>query len=277
MSRNFLAALLGALVGAGLVWLAIGGFARSPAGDGASVSPPSVISPPGSAAEIARLREELAQESARRQALAAQMDAETAPPPAQAALPAASAPAPEPILQDMSPERQAGEDSARPWFDAAALENEGWTPGEIQRIRTRWEEYELAKLEVENQRARKVPGWKQMGGRLFQIEAGVRGDLGDEGYEAMRFAASQPNRVVLSELLEISPASEAGLSAGDEVISYDGQRVFTAAALKYLTQAGTPGFWTEVRVLRAGEERRFFVRRGPLGARLEAVTRAPYR
>ncbi|MCS5637370.1 MAG: PDZ domain-containing protein, partial [Myxococcota bacterium] len=162
------------------------------------------------------------------------------------------------------------------WFDAAALGRVGWSEDEVERVRQRWEEYQLAKLEVENQRARKVPGWKELGKRLFQIEVQARNDLGDEGYEAMRFAAGQTNRVVLTELLEISPASDAGLMAGDEVISYDGQRVFSSGALKFHTQSGEPDAWTEVRVLRGGEERRFFVRRGPLGARLEAVHRPPY-
>jgi S1-C subfamily serine protease len=92
----------------------------------------------------------------------------------------------------------------------------------------------------------------------------------------MRYATSQPNRVILSELLETSPAAVAGLEPGDEVVSYDGQRIFTASALKLLTLAGVPGALTEMRVLRAGEEHRFFVPRGPLGTRLEIASRAPY-
>jgi membrane-associated protease RseP (regulator of RpoE activity) len=168
------------------------------------------------------------------------------------------------------------EDEVPPWFDAEALEGAGWTPGEIRGIRLRWEEYEMAKLEVENDRARKVPGWKHLGKRSFQIEVELRRDLGDEDYEAMRYATSQPNRVILSELLETSPAAVAGLEPGDEVVSYDGQRIFTASALKLLTLAGVPGALTEMRVLRAGEEHRFFVPRGPLGTRLEIASRAPY-
>jgi hypothetical protein len=168
------------------------------------------------------------------------------------------------------------EDEVPPWFDAEALEGAGWTPGEIRRIRLRWEEYEMAKLEVENDRARKVPGWKHLGKRSFQIEVELRRDLGDEDYEAMRYATSQPNRVILSELLGTSPAASAGLEPGDEVVSYAGQRIFTASALKQLTLAGVPDALTEMRVLRAGEEHRFFVPRGPLGTRLEIASRAPY-
>ncbi len=272
LTRAFLPALLGALVGgAGVAWM-LGGFGDSPGGESASGAFSGRSPNADTALEIARLRQEIAQERALRTAPVATLPAEPAP----ARPPAAAPPVADDLPGTSGAEVEAEAAKASPWFDAAALEQVGWSRDEVERVRQRWEEYQLAKLEVENQRARKVPGWKELGKRLFQIEVQARNDLGDEGYEAMRFAAGQTNRVVLSELLEISPASDAGLMSGDEVISYGGQRVFSAGALKFHTQSGEPGAWTEVRVLRAGEERRFFVRRGPLGARLEAVHRDPY-
>ena len=272
LSEAFVPALLGALVGgAGVAWM-LGAFEDSPGG---RASPESVVARSPNAdtvLEIARLREELAQERALRVAPPAPPSAE----PASPGLPAAEPPAEKDFPEMTGAEAEEEVAETRPWFDSAALGRLGWSEDEVERVRQRWEEYQLAKLEVENQRARKVPGWKALGKRLFQIEVEARNDLGDEGYEAMRFAAGQKNRVVLSELLDISPASDGGLMPGDEVISYDGQRVFSSGALKFLTQSGEPDAWTEVRVLRAGEERRFFVRRGPLGARLEAVRRPPY-
>ena len=272
LTRAFLPALLGALVGgAGVAWL-LGGFGDSPGGESVSGALAGRSPNADTALEIARLRQEIAQERSLRTAPVATLPAEPAPPRPLAAAP----PVADDLPETSGAEVEAEAAKASPWFDAAALERVGWSEDEVERVRQRWEEYQLAKLEVENQRARKVPGWKELGKRLFQIEVQARNDLGDEGYEAMRFAAGQNNRVVLSELLEISPASDAGLMSGDEVISYDGQRVFSAGALKFYTQSGEEGAWTEVRVLRGDEERRFFVRRGPLGARLEAVHRPPY-
>ena len=283
MTRSLLLVLLGTLLGGGLVgwrlYPATGPLLSdppAPLGVAASRSeiparvPPTLASSPGERVtadlrvQIQELRAALQQERDRGRDLADTLP-EALPDLGMAAV--AVTPGPE-----TSPP---AEDEAPPWFDGGALEGTGWTPGEIRRIRLRWEEYEMAKLEVENDRARKVPGWKHLGKRSFQIEAELRRDLGDEDYEAMRYATSQPNRVILSELLETSPAAAAGLEPGDEVISYDGQRIFTASALKYLTVADVPGALTEMRVLRAGEEHRFFVPRGALGTRLEVTSRAP--
>ncbi len=284
MTRSLLLVLLGALLGGGLV-----GWGLSPAtgpppsgspaplGAGASSAeipariPPPQASSPGERVsadlrgQIRELRAALQQERDRGRAWADPLP-DPLPDPGAAPVAVASGPEASPPAEDEVP----------PWFDAEALEGAGWTPGEIRGIRLRWEEYEMAKLEVENDRARKVPGWKHLGKRSFQIEVELRRDLGDEDYEAMRYATSQPNRVILSELLGTSPAAAAGLEPGDEVVSYDGQRIFTASALKLLTLAGVPGALTEMRVLRAGEEHRFFLPRGPLGTRLETASRAPY-
>ncbi len=273
MIRPFLSAFLGALFGGVAVWLALGGGDFPPAaGPGVSISPAPAAAP-AFAREIRRLNQELETERARGRDLMAELDAAeagrtlTAPP---------SATPPETPLEEPFEATGDGTESGRPWFDGEALEAAGWTVDRIERIRRRWERYAMEKLQIENERARKVPGWKQLGKRSFQVEVDARRDLGDEDYEGMRFAAGEPTRVVLTELLETSPAAEAGLLAGDEVISYEGQRVFTAKALKFLTQQGLSGAPAEIRVLRAGAEHRFFVPRGPLGTRLEAQVRSPY-
>ncbi len=271
MTRSFLLVLFGALLGASLVGLQMGLGAREEARSPVRVSP-SPAPPPELIAEIEGLRRELE----RARALNLAKRDELAPDPVASDL------AEDPVdfaefSLEADPTEGSDPEPGIPWFDASALEREGWAAGEIRRIRLRWEEYEMAKLEVENQRARKAPGWKELGKRSLKIEADVRRDLGEEGYEAMRFAANQPNRVVLTELLETSPAARVGLAPGDEVLSYDGKRIFTSSALQRLTQGGEPGALTEIRVLRDGEERRFFLPRGPLGTRLEASVRPPYR
>lgn len=271
MTRLFLSVLLGVLLGGGLVWWGTGERRAEPS---APVMPvEDEVGAAETLGDVGRLREQLDQERARASELSARVSAlEVRPEPEHR--PAAES---EAQWEEPGEEGEADSSFGRPWFNAEALAAAGWTAEEIYRIRARWEQYELDRLEVKNQRARKVPGWEKLGGRSFQIESETRHDLGDEGYEAMRFATNQPNRVVLEEILETSPAAEAGLLPGDELISYAGQRVFTPGAVQFLTASGELGAWTEIRILRGGEELRFFVPRGPLGARLEAIVRAPYR
>lgn len=271
MTRLFLSLLLGALLGGGLVWWGTGERPAEP--DAPALPVEDEVTAPGKLSEVGRLREELDQERARAAELSAQVAALESSPDAEQQ-PAEES---EASLEETGGEDETDSPSVRPWFNAEALVAAGWTGSEISRIRTRWERYELEKLELENQRARKAPGWKKLGGRSFQIEAEARDDLGDEGYEAMRFATNQPNRVVVEEILETSPAAEAGLLPGDQLISYAGQRIFTPGALQFLTASGESGAWTEIWVLRGGEQLRFFVPRGPLGIRLDAVVRTPYR
>ena len=275
MTRLFLAALLGALLGGGLVWW---GSSERRAEPALSALPGAEGAPESeTASELSRLREELHQERARASELSAQLSAQVS---ALDFNPEPQADVEGEIFWEqraVAEEAGAGSPSLRPWFDAGALEAAGWGPAEIDRIRERWEQYELAKLDIENQRARKVPGWKKLGGLSFQLEVEARQVLGVEAYEAMRFATNQPNRVVVEEVLEISPAAEAGFLPGDELISYGGQRVFTPGAVQFLTTAGERGAWAEIWILRGGEELRLLVPRGPLGARLKSVLRVPYR
>jgi len=229
---------------------------------------------------LTRLREQLQRETARADALLARVEALEFSLGPEAGAPASheeSPSPPRPEAQAAAEDEEANSPSVRPWFNVQALEVAGWEPGEIDRIRERWEQYELAKLEIENQRARKVPGWQKLGGQSFQVAAEARQDLGDEAYEAMLYATNQPNRVVVEEVLEISPAAEAGFLPGDEFVSYGGQRVFTPGAIQFLTTSGEKGAWTEVWILRGSEELRLLVPRGPLGTRLSSVVRAPYR
>ena len=84
------------------------------------------------------------------------------------------------------------------------------------------------------------------------------------------------NRVVLAEVLESSPAAAAGLQSGDEMIHYDGLRVFRPRDLLRHTASGQKGEWVDVAVMRDGVVLRYHVRRGALGVRLSTEKRVPY-
>ncbi len=167
-----------------------------------------------------------------------------------------------------------------PWFDDSLLTKLGFNAADIDRIRARWEKAMMDRLYLTDERKRSGGGPKAQRQALlaFQaIENSLREDLGEYEYDAMRYATDQPNRVRLKDLLGESPAALAGAQPGDEVLRYDGERVYVPRQLQRLTQEGEPGEWVEVEVLRRGQVERLFVRRGPLGVQLEASSQPPHR
>lgn len=158
----------------------------------------------------------------------------------------------------------------------AALEAAGWLPTEIERLRREFDAYELERLYLRDQATRE--GWR--GGARFRREQRelldeLRGELGEDDYDAALYAEGRQNRVMVQSLLDDSPAQASGLRVGDEIIRYAGERIFEPIRLVRLTVAGEAGRPVEMRVLRGGEEIRLFVPRGPLGVRLRPVSRPP--
>ena len=80
---------------------------------------------------------------------------------------------------------------------------------------------------------------------------------------------------VYGGVLADSAAERAGLRAGDELISYDGRRIFEAQTVVRATAEGEAGGTTELRVRRGDEELRFLLPRGPIGIRLQPARRPP--
>ena len=95
----------------------------------------------------------------------------------------------------------------------------------------------------------------------------LRTELGDEDYERFLTARGVPASVNIIGVLASSPAERAGLRRGDEIFSYDGQRVFNVQDLNELTLVATTGEPVVVDVRRNGENLRVVVPRGPIGVR----------
>jgi hypothetical protein len=204
-------------------------------------------------AEVARWRnayEELARESP-----AGDTPAEQAP--------VAAAPTPQP-----EPESPAPATPVQP-LDAAALQARGYTEEEVRRLQERYEAYELAQLYL-NDRARRE-GWRGRPRFVFeqrQLTDALRADLGDRDFDAVLYGSGQNNRVQVASVLGGSAAERAGLRDGDQVISYDGRRIFDGQALLGATVQGDQGAQTEMVVRRDGAEVRVVLPRGPIGIRL---------
>jgi hypothetical protein len=200
------------------------------AGDVAAAAPPG----------LGALREELARERAAREALQADVDELRDAVLEWTALPP-EAPGSEQADSALARDEEAARPDDSPWFDADALLETGLAAPEVERLRERFAEHELAELFLRD---------------------------GEEDYDRMLYAAGRQNRVRIVDVLPDSPAQRAGLAAGDVVVSYAGERMFEILPLTQATRGGNPGDPTEIRYVRNGEEQRVYVPRGPLGVRL---------
>jgi hypothetical protein len=98
------------------------------------------------------------------------------------------------------------------------------------------------------------------------LEATVlRAELGDQDYERFLTAMGRSTSVNIMGVLASSPAERAGLRPGDEIVAYDGKRVFGVGELNELTFGGTSGESVVVDVRRNGQNLQLVMPRGPIG------------
>ncbi|MDJ0939684.1 MAG: PDZ domain-containing protein [Woeseiaceae bacterium] len=105
----------------------------------------------------------------------------------------------------------------------------------------------------------------------------VRDYLGDADYDRYLYANGSPNRVGIQSVIGTSPAEAAGLQAGDTIVSYGGQRVFTTEQLLELRSSGESGQPVAVEVMRNGQIVQVSMPRGPIGITTMPSRRDPDR
>lgn len=157
--------------------------------------------------------------------------------------------------------------------DEQLLRDAGLSSTQVAQIKERYEQLEMDRLYLRDRATRE--GW--MGtvrysnevAKLEENRQGVRNDLGDEGYDAYLFASGQSNRVLIREMLQGSPAKQAGLQAGDVVLRYGDKRIFTTRELQNATAGGRNGEMVPMEIQRDGKSMDFYVPRGPLGVYLD--------
>jgi len=93
----------------------------------------------------------------------------------------------------------------------------------------------------------------------------LREKLGDDYYERYLEANGFPTAVGVRSVLDGSPGSNAGLQAGDRIVSYDGNRVFNIRELNGLTVLGDEGKSVLIEVERDGNPVQITLPRGPIG------------
>lgn len=96
-------------------------------------------------------------------------------------------------------------------------------------------------------------------------ESMLREELGDAQYVQYLEANNRPTAVDVGRVLPSSAGHRAGLQSGDQIVSYDGQRVFSYSDLNNQTFSGEPGQSVVVDILRDGMPMQIVMPRGPIG------------
>lgn len=143
----------------------------------------------------------------------------------------------------------------------------------IERLNQRREKREMDELYLRNKSVRE--GWFQT--EKYALERRkitntniYREEMGDELYDKYLYDTGQFNRVEVQSVLTGSPAEKVGLSDGDIIYRYDGERIYGWTDLTNATAQGDPNQTVKVEVLRNGETVDVYMQRGPLGIRINS-------
>lgn len=143
-----------------------------------------------------------------------------------------------------------------------ALAAAGFAPDRAEWIAHRASELRMQALQARYDAAR---GGKPLNAAADSPEQTLRNELGDADYERYLQALNRPTTVAVRDVLASSPAEKAGLKPGDQVVAYDGQRVFDARDLNALTLKGNAGEPVVLEVQRDGQHLQIVMPRGPVG------------
>jgi PDZ domain len=137
----------------------------------------------------------------------------------------------------------------------------GISADRAQWILRRTEELRMQALQAQYDAARGVTDTTPISPRSNVL----REELGDADYGRYLEALGRPTSVFVGDVLARSPAEQAGLQAGDQVVAYAGGRVFDMGDLNRLVLEGEPGQMVAVDVVRDGQTVQLYLPRGPIG------------
>lgn len=93
----------------------------------------------------------------------------------------------------------------------------------------------------------------------------LRQEIGDSDYERYLSANGMGTNVVVSSVLDASPARAAGLRPGDRITRYNGKRIFSMTDVTEEIMLGTPGESIVLEFERDGLPMQVQLPRGPIG------------
>ena len=106
-------------------------------------------------------------------------------------------------------------------------------------------------------------------------EDALKEQLSESAYDAYLYASGKTNRVAVTSVLASAQAGTVGIQPGDHIIRYDDQRVYSGFELRQATSSGDISDTVALEVERDGKTILFYLPRGPLGIRMNAVSIAP--
>lgn len=217
------------------------------------------------AARLARVEETLRAELAERASLEARVEDLAAQVSAVRPAPGGSRAAPQ--AADAPPAAGGGPRRAASRGEFTADLPERLVAAGFSTDRAQWITERLEQLPMEALRAQYEArrGGAPAGEPPVAFERTLRSELGDADYERYLQAVGRPTAVNVRGVLASSPAEQAGLREGDQIVAYGGQRVFDSRDLNRLTLEGTPGEPMLVDVLRNGQHIQVVIPRGPVG------------
>lgn len=140
----------------------------------------------------------------------------------------------------------------------------GFTPERAQQILELEDELRMEALQAEYDAFRNgepLNPWDVMQGS----QNGLRERLGDGEYEKYLVAQGGRASITVGDVINSSPANRAGLRPGDQILGYDGKRVFSMDELKSIAFSGDPGEDVIVDIERDGQRMQLVLPRGPIG------------
>lgn len=146
-------------------------------------------------------------------------------------------------------------------------------------IQRQQDQQTLNRLELLDRAGRE--GWAntdRLDAELENLEASspnLREQLGDDAYDRYLYHAGRPNRVVVASVIEGSVADQAGIQAGDSLLSYDANRLFSMQDLRSSIQQGVRNEPVVLQITRDGQFLTMDAVRGPLGITMSADREKP--
>ncbi len=172
-------------------------------------------------------------------------------------------------MEDARDEQSIRRESRRAMRDysqmrATRLVNGGFTEARANQILQLEDQVRMALLQAEYEAQRNGTGinpWDQ----ASNYQASLREKLGDADFENYLRAQGGQATITVGEVIGSSPANRAGLRPGDQIVSYDGNRVFSMFELKSRAFEGNPGEDVVVDIERDGQRMQLVLPRGPMG------------
>jgi C-terminal processing protease CtpA/Prc len=138
----------------------------------------------------------------------------------------------------------------------------GITPDQAAWIVQRESEIQMEMLQARYEAMRGQESQRFFGTTL---DTELQAELGEAGYERYLTANGRPTAVGIGNVIPNSPAQEAGLQAGDQIVRYDGERVFSMMDMAGRIMQNEAEGNVVVDIERNGIPMQLVIPRGPLG------------